>query len=74
MCGHALKGLALLRAKHSGEIALVGSYLKRCRALFARAAATETKIGTIISPNTPHALAGALHYVKHAVGSPKRGV
>ncbi len=54
-CVHALKGLALLRASHSGEIALVGS--RRLRStlvaapvLFAHAIVTEIKIGRITSP------------------------
>ena len=49
---HALKGLALRRASHSGEIVLAGSRrlrstLAAAPVLFAHAAVTETKIGRI---------------------------
>jgi hypothetical protein len=52
---HALKGLALPRASHSGEIALAGlcclrSTLAAAPVLFAHIVATEIKVGRIINP------------------------
>ena len=66
VCMHALKGLALLRARHSGEITLSGSHrlcatLAAAPVLFAHAAVIETKIGKIISPNTRLRLAAVIH-------------
>ena len=54
---HARKGMALLRANHTGEVTLVGSRCLRSTfaaapVLFAHAAVTETQIGRIISPTT----------------------
>ena len=55
MRAHALKGLALLCASHSGEIALSGSRRLRSTRVaapvfFAHAVVTEIKIGRITSP------------------------
>ncbi len=52
---HTLKGLALPRACHSGEITLAGSRrlhstLAAAPVLFAHAVVTETNIGRIINP------------------------
>lgn len=52
-CVHALKGLALPRVSHSGEIALSGSRrlrstLAAAPVLFARAVVTAAKFGRII--------------------------
>ena len=55
-CVHALKGLALPRASHSSEIALVGSRRPRSTlaaapVLFAHAAVAVAEVDMIISPN-----------------------
>ncbi len=55
-CVHALKGLVLPRASHSGDIALTGSRrlhstLAAAPVLFAHAAVTVAKIYRVISPN-----------------------
>ena len=57
VCMHALKGLALLRVSHNGDIALAGSRRKRsthvaAQVHFAHAVVTATKNGIhrIISP------------------------
>ena len=55
VCVHALKGLALPRATHSGEIALLGSrclrsMLAAAPVLFAHAVFTEIEIGRLLSP------------------------
>ncbi len=50
-CVRAQKGLALLRASHSGEITLAGSLrlLAAAPVLFAHTVVTETKTGRIIN-------------------------
>ncbi len=55
-CVHALKGLALPRASHSGEIVIACSRRPRCTlakapVFFAHAVVTKVKIGGIISPS-----------------------